>query len=149
MKFIIALSILCLMACKPTPDQQTTVSPAAPANEVFEENANYATHPGIDLEVQPFLDSLSRMDKTKAMLLDLRTPPEFDEGYIPGAIMVNFLENDIDQQLSMLDKNKTYFLYCTQGARSMKCVDKMKALGFTKLYNLIGGYEAYLKPGIK
>ncbi|MDZ4709897.1 MAG: rhodanese-like domain-containing protein [Saprospiraceae bacterium] len=149
MKFLIVSTLVFLVACRQAPDQATSLSSTPPAQGIFQEDANYATHPGIDLEVQSFFDRFRRLDKSQAMLLDLRTPPEFDEGYIPGAIMINFLENDIDQQLGMLDKNNTYFLYCAQGARSMKCVDKMKALGFTKLYNLLGGYEAYEKSLIK
>lgn len=149
MKYLIIVALVCLLACKRTPEPVIAVSPSPASKEVFRENANYATHPGIDLEVLPFLDNLRRLDKSQAMLLDMRTPPEFDDGYIPGAIMINFLENDIDQQLGQLDKNKTFFVYCQQGARSSKGVDKMLAMGFKKIYYLIGGYEAYQSSGLK
>jgi rhodanese-related sulfurtransferase len=152
MKNMFIIVLVCLFACKRAPEPVTAVSPLPASQEVSEENANYATHPGIDLEVQPFLDNLRRLDKSdksQVMLIDMRTPPEFDDGYIPGAIMINYLENDIDQQLGQLDKNKTYFVYCQQGARSSKGVDKMLAMGFKKIYYLIGGYEAYQSSGLK
>ena len=78
------------------------------------------------------------------MLLDLRTPPEFNDGYIKGAVMINFLEDDIDSQLNKLDKTKKYFIYCQQGARSSRCMEKMKGMGFTQVYNLLDGYAGYL-----
>jgi rhodanese-related sulfurtransferase len=75
------------------------------------------------------------------MLIDLRTPPEFEAGTINGAVMINFLDSDIDQQLDKLDRNKSYYVFCEQGARSKKCMDKMKGMGFKRVYNLVGGYN--------
>lgn len=140
--------ILAFISCKqaPTPDPVTS-KVSTPSG--FSDTTNYATHPLNDLEVIPFMERYHKAPKSDVMLIDLRTPPEFDDGYIPGAVMINYLENDIDQQLSLLDKNKTYFIYCLQGARSSKCLDKMAAMGFTKVYNMIGGYELYLKSGVK
>ena len=43
-----------------------------------------------------------------------------------------------------LDKTKKYFIYCQQGARSSRCMEKMKGMGFTQVYNLLDGYAGYL-----
>lgn len=149
MKPIYLFVLIGILSCKPKSDLQTARMEAPSNPKPFEPLASYATHPEHDLEVKPFLDLWHQMKPSGAMLIDLRTPPEFDDGYIPGAILINFLENDIDQQLALLDKSKTYFIYCQQGARSSKCLDKMKAMGFTRIYNLPGGYEDYLRSGIK
>ncbi|MBK7608258.1 MAG: hypothetical protein IPI18_14075 [Saprospiraceae bacterium] len=36
-------------------------------------------------------------------------------------------------------------MYCQQGGQQEKCMDKMKTMGFNRVYNLVGGYEAYTK----
>jgi rhodanese-related sulfurtransferase len=101
------------------------------------------------LELMSFMSEFLKTNKDSSMLIDLRTPPEFDAGYIKGAVLINFLDDDIEKQLGLLDKSKQYFIYCQQGARSAKCMDKMKSLGFRKVYALDGGYEAYHKASFK
>ncbi|MBK8777532.1 MAG: rhodanese-like domain-containing protein [Saprospiraceae bacterium] len=98
-----------------------------------------------DLSIEQFMSAYGRERKDSAMLIDVRTPPEFNDGYINGAVMINFLDDDLDKQLGMLDKNISYYIYCQQGGRSKKCMDKMKTMGFNRVYNLLGGYEAYTK----
>lgn len=98
-----------------------------------------------DLPINEFLKTYQDAALNhEAILLDVRTPPEFNDGYIPGAITINFLDEDFDKQIDMLDKSKKYFVYCQQGARSSKALVKMKQMGFDKVYNLVGGYAAYL-----
>ena len=94
-----------------------------------------------DLALLDFMKSYTSETVGNAMLIDLRTPPEFEAGTINGAVMINFLDSDIDQQLDKLDRNKSYYVFCEQGARSKKCMDKMKGMGFKRVYNLIGGYN--------
>jgi len=149
MRVVFIVLALIGFACKSIQNNDHGMESSASNPKQLPEKTNYANHPSNDLDVQTFLKNFRQQSKTEAMLIDLRTPPEFDDGYIPGAILINFLESDIDQQLSLLDKNKTYFIYCLQGARSSKCLDKMHTKGFTKVFNLIGGYEAYQLSGIK
>lgn len=94
-----------------------------------------------DLALIDFMRSYTSEAVGNAMLIDLRTPPEFESGTINGAIMINYLDDDIDQQLDKLERNKSYYIFCEQGARSKKCMDKMKGMGFKKVYNLVGGYN--------
>ncbi len=97
-----------------------------------------------DLALIDFMRSYTSETAGNAMLIDLRTPPEFESGTINGAVMINFLDSDIDQQLNKLDRNKSYYLFCEQGARSKKCMEKMKSMDFKKVYNLVGGYNAMM-----
>jgi len=52
------------------------------------------------------------ISKKKTALLDIRTPEEMVEGYIPGAGNVDFLAEDFKEKIQELDKSKTYLLYC-------------------------------------
>lgn len=97
------------------------------------------------LDVATFQSKLKELPN--AIVVDVRTPEEFAEGYIPGAQNINFNAPDFEQKISALDRNKTYFVYCKAGTRSAKAVSKMSELGFTSLYSLDGGYMAWKEKG--
>lgn len=94
-----------------------------------------------DLSVETFLSKLKNDDN--AVLIDVRTPEETAEGMIPGAKEVDFRASNFSQQISELDKDKAYYLYCRSGARSANAMNMMKEMGFPEVYNLVGGYNAY------
>ena len=76
-----------------------------------------------------------------AVILDVRTEAECDEGMIPNAINIDIHEGQafIDK-LEALDKSKNYYVYCRSGARSAKACEVMNQLGFENAYNLLGGF---------
>ena len=78
-------------------------------------------------------------------LIDVRTPEEFAKGHLEGAKNINFNAADFDNQITQLDKTKPVFIYCHSGGRSGKAYKKMKAHGFTTVYDMKGGYSAYSK----
>ena len=78
-------------------------------------------------------------------LIDVRTPEEFAKGHLKGAKNINFNAADFDNQITQLDKTKPVFIYCHSGGRSGKAYKKMKAHGFTTVYDMKGGYSAYSK----
>lgn len=78
-------------------------------------------------------------------LIDVRTPEEFAKGHLKEAKNINFNAADFENQISQLDKNQPAFIYCHSGGRSGKAYKKMKAQGFTKVYDMEGGYSAYSK----
>ena len=61
-------------------------------------------------------------------------------GHIPRAKLYNLYDKEFLKKISKLDKNKTYLVYCRSGHRSSIAVEKMKKLGFKKLYNMLGGF---------
>lgn len=75
-----------------------------------------------------------------AVILDVRTQDEVDQGIIPNAIHMDIHNGQgfIDQ-LETLDKEKTYYVYCRSGARSAQACAIMEQIGFNKAYNLLGG----------
>ena len=75
-----------------------------------------------------------------AVILDVRTAMEFEEGYIAGAINYDFHQGAaFVADLETLDKSKNYYVYCRSGARSANACGIMNELGFENAYNLLGG----------
>lgn len=75
-----------------------------------------------------------------AVILDVRTENEYDEGIIANAINIDIYEGQgFIQKLETLDKSKKYYVYCRSGARSAKACEIMESLGFEYAYNLQGG----------
>lgn len=83
------------------------------------------------------------------VLLDVRTPEEVSQGIIKGAKNIDFNGAEFEQQLASLDKDKTYFVYCGVGGRSGKTANLLKEKGFTKVYNLDGGFTAWKDKGLE
>lgn len=75
-----------------------------------------------------------------AVILDVRTENECNEGMIPDSINIDIYEGQafIDK-IEALDKSKNYYVYCRSGARSAKACEVMNELGFENAYNLMGG----------
>jgi len=82
----------------------------------------------------------------KGILLDVRTPGEFKQGHVPGAIDIDFLSDDFVEKVSKLDKDTTYLIYCRSGHRSHQAGTKMKQLGY-KVVNLEGGFLHWEEEG--
>jgi rhodanese-related sulfurtransferase len=85
--------------------------------------------------------------KKKNVILDIRTPEEIAEGFIEGAEFINFLGEDFEQELNKLNKNRTYYVYCRSAKRTIPATEKMKALGFKKVYMLEGGLNNWVESG--
>ena len=80
-------------------------------------------------------------------LLDARRKSEFDSEHLEGA--VNFPLDFINRNMSMLDKNKRYYIHCAGGYRSVIMCSILKARGFDKLVNIHGGYNALKETDLK
>lgn len=83
------------------------------------------------------------IDNEHFIILDVRTPSEYNAGHIDGATNVNYNASDFVEKLNKLDKTDVYLLYCASGNRSSRALSKMKELGFTKIYHLKKGYNGW------
>lgn len=72
-------------------------------------------------------------------VVDVRTPEEYAAGHLSGAVNINVEGPDFDQQISTLDRDGAYAVYCHSGRRSALAADAMAKAGFTKVTNLQGG----------
>ena len=79
----------------------------------------------------------------KAILLDVRTPEEFESGHLPGALNIDIRGYDFHEQIETLDPNTSYFVYCRSGARSTSACKFMESKGFEEVINLQGGILAW------
>ena len=77
------------------------------------------------------------------VILDVRTPAEYQQGHIGGAVLLDYYSPRFNQSLDILDRSRTYLIYCRSGSRSGRTSQKLAALGFTKVYDLAGGVLAW------
>jgi rhodanese-related sulfurtransferase len=73
------------------------------------------------------------------VLLDVRTPKEFADGHIAGALLLDYYASDYVERISALDKEKTYLIYCRSGNRSGKSLAIFERLGFHRAYHMDTG----------
>ena len=77
---------------------------------------------------------------TNAVILDVRTEEEVEDGIIPGAIHIDFYRGPgFLEEIDKLDKSKSYYVYCRSGNRSGQACALMTSRGFGNCYNLMGG----------
>ena len=81
------------------------------------------------------------------VIIDVRTLQEWEQGHIPTAGRIDFLEDDFDSIAFALPKNRPIALYCAAGGRSSEAMQKMKEAGFSELYNLRGGFYGWEDAG--
>jgi len=75
-----------------------------------------------------------------AVILDVRTEDEWNDGIIPNAINIDIYKGQgFIYAVEELDKSKNYYVYCKAGGRSEQACNIMNQLGFENTYNLIGG----------
>jgi rhodanese-related sulfurtransferase len=99
------------------------------------------------LAPKDFADIMSKT--TDYQLVDVRTPNEYDMGHLEGAELINFMADSFESEISKLDKNKPVLVYCAVGGRSGQAASKLKKLGFTQIYDLNGGMNAWNASNMK
>jgi rhodanese-related sulfurtransferase len=89
-------------------------------------------------------------DNPDFVIIDVRTREEFAEGHIENAISIDFLSLTFQDELGKLDKNKTYLVYfsCACGGINRKTLRTMVELGFTEVYNITEGFDAWEADGL-
>ena len=67
------------------------------------------------------------------IILDTREQDEFDEGHIPGAILIPYTEIENKAQEMLTDKDKLILVYCRSGRRSKIAAESLAKLGYTNV----------------
>jgi rhodanese-related sulfurtransferase len=83
--------------------------------------------------------------KEKINLLDVRKKSEYDSEHVAGAENVPL--DYINENLAQIDKNKTYYVHCAGGYRSMIFNSILRARGYDKLIDVNGGFKAMKESG--
>lgn len=88
--------------------------------------------------------TLQLENDTNAFILDVRTPEEVEEGFIPKAVNLDiYLGQEFLDALEKLDKSKNYYVYCRSGNRSAQACALMNNIGIANAYNLQGGFNEW------
>jgi len=102
-----------------------------------------------NISPQAALDLIQQNEGNAAfIILDVRTPAEYAEGHIEGAINIDFYSSEFEEMVKALDRDDTYFIYCRSGNRSGQARNLMEGLGFAEVYNLSGGINAWQDAGL-
>ena len=89
-------------------------------------------------------EEFSKISTKELQLLDVRTPQEYQQGYIEGAVLINFFDSDFVTKVnSRFNKNKPLYIYCAAGGRSNKAAKKLISEGFDSIYDLKGGFNKW------
>ncbi len=93
----------------------------------------------MDLTQKQWAQQLAKDDQ--AVILDVRTDEEVAEGIIPNAKHIDIYKGQgFLDEVSALDKDKNYYVYCRSGNRSGQACMLMNQLGFENAFNLMGGF---------
>lgn len=95
-----------------------------------------------NLTADEFEKAISNTDSVQ--LLDVRTPGEYAGGHIKGALLADWNnKEEFERRVGFVDKNKPVYIYCLAGGRSAAAAKKLRADGFTKVFELDGGTNAW------
>ncbi len=83
------------------------------------------------------------------IILDVRTPAEFDSGHIAGALnaCVMFCNTSFEEAIADLDRSASYLVYCGSAHRSPTAAARMLEQGFTHVYQMTGGLSQWQNEG--
>lgn len=97
------------------------------------------------VNVQTFEQAINQ---NNGVLIDVRTPEEFNAGHIAGATNIDIYSNSFEQQIKQINKTKTVLVYCRSGSRSAQAANILRRNGYQVL-DLAGGVGAWYQSGKK
>ena len=104
------------------------------------------------IEDVPLEEAFALMEDNRSnqnfVIIDVRTPEEYANGHIEKAINLDFYSETFKDELDTLDRDKVYLIYCRSANRSGKALDMMAELGFSEVYNMLGGMVRWEEVGL-
>src|SRR5271170_2339215 len=88
------------------------------------------------------------MEQPGTVTIDVRESDEWRQGHLPNAIAIprGFLELRVEEKVP--DHNTPVILQCASGTRSLLAARALKELGYTNVYNLVGGFNSWKDRGL-
>lgn len=126
--YITLVLVMSLIACNGQQSQQRDSSTSS-----TEVNAKMSSKP---------ISIVDEIDLEQAILIDVRTPEEFNAGHIQKALNINFFDENFIEQIQELPTDKPLYIYCRSGKRSLNASKALSQLGL-EVVNLEGGFNAY------
>lgn len=115
-----------LPACRGGGDSQSAPGAASGGNRVLEKEA--------------FASAIKRGN---AVLIDVRSPAEFEQGHIDKAININFFDPEFKHKILDLKRTKEYYLYGKNEVTAYRTMEFMKTNEFPEVYILKDGWEGW------
>jgi phage shock protein E len=88
------------------------------------------------------------VDKPAGVWIDVRTPEEYQQGFLEGSINIPVQVIDHEIEKTITDRNTPIYLYCRSGNRSGKAAEILHQKGYKQVINY-GGYEALKAKGYR
>uniref|UniRef100_UPI004047B93F rhodanese-like domain-containing protein n=1 Tax=Algoriphagus sp. TaxID=1872435 RepID=UPI004047B93F len=123
-----------LYACQPSSktESSNTANPTQTASNSF-----------VTLTAQEFATK-----SPTGTVIDVRTSGEIAQGKIEGAVELDYYRGDFMDQVSQISKDQEVYLYCAVGARSEEAARMLIQQGYTRVYHLQGGIQAWSQEGL-
>ena len=81
----------------------------------------------------------------KAFLLDVRTPDEYRQGHLRGAVLVPL--GELERRMGEVPRNRTVLVYCAVGSRSRMAAGLLARKGYGEVYNMGDGIVGWYRSG--
>lgn len=118
--FMLAFMVTCFVGCE---EKNTSVS--------TESQNSY-----IQIQMDEAITMME--EEIDYIILDVRTPEEFAEKHIPGAVNVPNESIGTEEIKELPNKDQLILVYCRSGNRSKQASEKLVALGYTNVYEFGG-----------
>ena len=121
------------------------VSSSGCSNAQSEKNAGPILKDVSNAEFQQLMTSLDG-----ALLLDVRTPEEWNEGHLAGAAHVDYWgdEKAFEDAMNSIPRDRPVLVYCAGGGRSGLTAKELVAAGHKEVYNLENGISSWERDGL-
>ncbi len=84
----------------------------------------------------------------ETVIIDVRTPVEYAEGHVPGALNIDIASPTFNDEIAALPTDQTYVVYCRSGNRSAQAATIMADAGFSDVYNVDAGLATLASAGV-
>ena len=82
-------------------------------------------------------------NEPEILLIDVRTPQEYQNGFIEGAVNIDIRGENFEGKIKHFDRETPVAVYCAKGGRSGEASKILHDLGFKEVYDLEGGYTSW------
>lgn len=134
---LLTVAVACTMlSCAQSPSTSETASSAQDTVAIMEDVSNHT-----------FLALMA--DKPEALLLDVRTPEEWNEGHLAGASHADYWGDEQAFQAAMdaIPRDRPVLVYCAGGGRSGLTAKELVKAGHREVYNLENGISGWIAEG--
>lgn len=134
---LLTVAVACTMlSCVQSPSTSETASSAQDTVAIMEDVSNHT-----------FLALMA--DKPEALLLDVRTPEEWNEGHLAGASHADYWGDEQAFQAAMdaIPRDRPVLVYCAGGGRSGLTAKELVKAGHREVYNLENGISGWIAEG--